>query len=175
MAISPTLISSRVLVAIAAPPSCLVGKVTGLDYRSRHAYLSSRFMKSSEIDSAPFGPPMIGALLRIPWEAVQRHMLERLHESGFDDFDPAYLSVARYPGPQGMTPWVIKAPRRASVTRQWPSFISLETASKLTKYNPKSRTVCGEVYAPDFDPGQDRSAADVTDQAEKTGSEKSPP
>jgi len=61
-------------------------------------------MKSSEIDSAPFGPPMIGALLRIPWEAVQRHMLERLHESGFDDFDPAYLSVARYPGPQGMRP-----------------------------------------------------------------------
>jgi len=47
---------------------------------------------------------MIGALLRIPWEAVQRHMLERLHESGFDDFDPAYLSVARYPGPQGMRP-----------------------------------------------------------------------
>ncbi len=47
---------------------------------------------------------MIGALLRIPWEAVQRHMLERLHESGFDDFDPAYLPVVRYPGPQGMRP-----------------------------------------------------------------------
>ncbi|HEX6761879.1 MAG TPA: MarR family transcriptional regulator [Gaiellaceae bacterium] len=61
-------------------------------------------MKSSEIDSKPFGPPMIGALLRVPWEAVQAHMLKRLHERGFDDFDPAYLPVVRYPGPQGLRP-----------------------------------------------------------------------
>ena len=52
----------------------------------------------------PFGPPLIGALLRIPWEAVQRHMLERLHERGFGDFDAAYLSVFQYPGPQGARP-----------------------------------------------------------------------
>lgn len=31
-------------------------------------------------------------------------MLERLHERGFDDFDPAYLTVFRYPGPQGLRP-----------------------------------------------------------------------
>jgi DNA-binding MarR family transcriptional regulator len=61
-------------------------------------------MKSSEISSEPLGPPLIGALLRVPWEAVQRHMLERLHEHGFDDFDPAYLPVVRYPGPQGARP-----------------------------------------------------------------------
>ena len=52
----------------------------------------------------PFGPPLIGALLRVPWEAVQRHMLERLHERGFDDFDAAYLNVFQYPGPQGARP-----------------------------------------------------------------------
>jgi DNA-binding MarR family transcriptional regulator len=52
----------------------------------------------------PFGPPLIGALLRIPWEAVQRHMLERLHERGFDDLDPAHLAVFQYPGPQGARP-----------------------------------------------------------------------
>ena len=44
-------------------------------------------------DAAPFGPPLIGALLRMPWDAVQQHMLDRLHESGFGDFDAAYLSV----------------------------------------------------------------------------------
>lgn len=54
--------------------------------------------------TAPFGPPLIGALLRIPWEAVQRHMLERLHERGFDDLDPAHLAVFQYPGPQGARP-----------------------------------------------------------------------
>jgi DNA-binding MarR family transcriptional regulator len=50
------------------------------------------------------GPPLIGALLRVPWEAVQEHMLERLHERGFADFDAAYLSVFQYPGPQGARP-----------------------------------------------------------------------
>ena len=61
---------------------------------------SSRFTNQE----GPFGPPLIGALLRVPWEAVQRHMLERLHESGFDDLDAAHLNVFQYPGPQGARP-----------------------------------------------------------------------
>jgi DNA-binding MarR family transcriptional regulator len=70
---------------------------------------SSDFMKSVKTGAEPFGPPLIGALLRIPWEAVQRHMLERLHDRGFDDFDPAYLTVFRYPGPQGARPTDVAA------------------------------------------------------------------
>ena len=50
------------------------------------------------------GPPLIGALLRAPWEAVHRHMLERLHGRGFDDLDAAHLIVFQYPGPQGTRP-----------------------------------------------------------------------
>ena len=63
---------------------------------------SSHFMKS--VAAEPFGPPLIGALLRVPWEAVQRRMLERLHERGFDDLDAAHLNVFQYPGPQGARP-----------------------------------------------------------------------
>ena len=44
------------------------------------------------------------ALLRMPWEEVQRHMLERLHQQGFDDLDAAHLNVFQYPGPQGTRP-----------------------------------------------------------------------
>jgi DNA-binding MarR family transcriptional regulator len=47
---------------------------------------------------------LIGALLRMPLEAVQERMLERLHAEGFTDFDPAYLTVFRYPGPQDARP-----------------------------------------------------------------------
>ena len=54
--------------------------------------------------SATFGPPLIGALLRAPWEAVRRRMLERLHEQGFDDLDAPHLNVFLYPGPQGRRP-----------------------------------------------------------------------
>ncbi len=66
-------------------------------------------MKPGEIETGPFGPPLIGALLRIPWETVQQHMLERLHEHGFDDFDRAYFAVFRYPGPQGARPTDVAA------------------------------------------------------------------
>ncbi len=50
------------------------------------------------------GPPLIGALLRMPWEQVQRRMLEQLHEHGFDDLDTPHLNVLLYPGPQGARP-----------------------------------------------------------------------
>jgi DNA-binding MarR family transcriptional regulator len=79
-------------------------------------------MKSTEssaftttgIDEQPFGPPLIGALLRMPWDAVQQHMLDRLHESGFEDFDAAYLTVFQYPGPQGTRPSELAARLRIS-------------------------------------------------------------
>jgi DNA-binding MarR family transcriptional regulator len=61
-----------------------------------------------------FGPPLIGALLRRPWEAVQRHMLERLHERGFDDLEAAHLNVFQYPGPQGARPSELAAQLRVS-------------------------------------------------------------
>src|SRR5829696_5113041 len=64
---------------------------------------SSHFTNSAPAEQ-PFGPPLIGALLRIPWEAVQRHMLKRLHERGYDDLDAAHLNVFHYPGPQGARP-----------------------------------------------------------------------
>jgi DNA-binding MarR family transcriptional regulator len=64
----------------------------------------------------PFGPPLIGALLRIPWEAVRRRMLERLHEHGFDDLDTAHLTVFQYPGPQGTRPSELAA--RLGVSKQ---------------------------------------------------------
>jgi DNA-binding MarR family transcriptional regulator len=63
-----------------------------------------------------FGPPLIGALLRLPWEAVQRHMLDRLHQDGLDDFDAAHLIVFQYPGPQGARPSELAA--RLRITKQ---------------------------------------------------------
>ena len=72
---------------------------------------SSHFTK---VAPGPFGPPLIGALLRIPWEAVRRRMLERLTERGFDDLDAAHLTVFQFPGPQGMKPSELAARLRAS-------------------------------------------------------------
>lgn len=76
---------------------------------------SSRFTKISPEEQPP-GPPLIGALLRVPWEAVQRRMLERLHERGFGDFDAAYLNVFQYPGPHGARPSDLAA--RLKISKQ---------------------------------------------------------
>ena len=64
----------------------------------------------------PSGPPLIGALLRVPWEAVQRRMLERMHERGFTDLDAAHLNVFQYPGPQGARPSELAA--RLGISKQ---------------------------------------------------------
>ena len=79
----------------------------------------ARSNKSSDFtisggDEGPFGPPLVGALLRMPWDAVQQHMLDRLHGSGFGDFDAAYLTVFQYPGPQAARPSELAARLRVS-------------------------------------------------------------
>jgi len=68
---------------------------------------------SSYFTTSP-GPPLIGALLRMPWEAVQRRMLAALHERGFEDLDAAHLNVFQYPGPEGARPSELAARLRIS-------------------------------------------------------------
>jgi DNA-binding MarR family transcriptional regulator len=74
---------------------------------------SSDFTRSG---AEPLGPPLIGALLRIPWEQVMRRMLERLNEHGFDDLDAPHLNLLLYPGPQGTRPSELAA--RRGMTKQ---------------------------------------------------------
>jgi DNA-binding MarR family transcriptional regulator len=93
---------------------------------------SSRFTRS-DFPKEAFGPPLIGALLRLPWEAVQRRMLERLHEHGFDDLDAAHLSVFQYPGPQGAKPSELAS--RLRVSKQALNYLlgELERRGYLTR------------------------------------------
>ena len=78
--------------------------------------MGTRNSSSRFTNGEPVGPPLIGALLRFPWEAVQRHMLERLHQHGFDDLDAAHMNVFQYPGPQGARPSELAA--RLGVSKQ---------------------------------------------------------
>ena len=59
---------------------------------------------------------MIGALLRMPVDAVHRRMFERLHERGFTDIDPAHLIVFQWPGPDDARPSELAA--RLQISKQ---------------------------------------------------------
>jgi DNA-binding MarR family transcriptional regulator len=64
--------------------------------------LSSAFTQPDAEVSAP--PPLIGALLRVPFETVRDRMLAGLHERGFTDLVAAHLDVFQYPGPENQRP-----------------------------------------------------------------------
>src|SRR3954470_19955609 len=80
------------------------------------ASTSSSAFTNSAGSAERFGPPMVGALLRTPWEAVQQRMLERLPDHGFTDLDFAHLNVFQYPGPHGARPADLAA--RLAITKQ---------------------------------------------------------
>lgn len=70
-------------------------------------------LTTSRTDPTPV-PPLIGALLRMPWEVVRGRMLSGLHDRGYTDLVPAHLTVLQYPGPQGLRPSELAARTRMS-------------------------------------------------------------
>jgi DNA-binding MarR family transcriptional regulator len=60
--------------------------------------------------------PLLGALLRLGADRVQRHLMKRLAAAGFDDLGRAHLVVLRYPPPDGERPSDLA--RRANMTKQ---------------------------------------------------------
>ena len=64
--------------------------------------LSSGFTQTDPEAASP--PPLIGALLRVPFETVRDRMLIGLHERGFTDLVAAHLDVFQYPGPENQRP-----------------------------------------------------------------------
>src|SRR5689334_19219516 len=74
--------------------------------------LSSGFTQPDVAPAPP--PPLIGALLRVPWEAVRERMLAGLHDRGFTDLIAAHVDVWRYPGPENQRPSELATQTRMS-------------------------------------------------------------
>ena len=75
--------------------------------------LSSDFTQP-DAQAAKAPPPLIGALLRIPFETVRNRMLTGLHQRGYTDLIPAHLDVFQYPGPENQRPIDLAAQTRMS-------------------------------------------------------------
>jgi DNA-binding MarR family transcriptional regulator len=59
---------------------------------------------------------LIGALVRVPTEAIFRRIVRDLNATGFDGLTLAHLAVLRYPGPDGERPSLLA--ERAGISKQ---------------------------------------------------------
>jgi DNA-binding MarR family transcriptional regulator len=59
---------------------------------------------------------LIGALLRVPAQAIHRRIIRELNASGFEDLHLPHIAVFQYPGPDGVRPGVLA--ERAGVSKQ---------------------------------------------------------
>jgi DNA-binding MarR family transcriptional regulator len=94
--------------------------------------LSSDLTNSTTHTPSP-PPPLIGALLRVPWETARERMLAGLHERGYDDLVAAHLDVLQYPGPDSARPSELAA--RTGMTKQALNYLlgQMEALGYLTR------------------------------------------
>jgi len=59
---------------------------------------------------------LIGALLRVPAQAIQRRIITRLNAAGFDELRLPHMAVLQFPGPDGVRPTVLAD--RAGMSKQ---------------------------------------------------------
>ena len=61
-------------------------------------------------------PPLIGALLRIPSEAIHRRLIRDLNAAGFEGLSLPHMAVLQFPGPDGVRPGALA--ERAGISKQ---------------------------------------------------------
>ena len=76
---------------------------------------------------------LIGALLRVPSEAIHRRIIDGLNAAGFQGLSLPHMALFRFPGPDGIRPSVLA--ERAGMSKQAMNRLlgSLEALGYLTR------------------------------------------
>ena len=64
----------------------------------------------------PAPPPLLGALLRVPANAILRRIIRELNAAGFDELRLPHMAVLQFPGPDGERPGTLA--ERAGMSKQ---------------------------------------------------------
>ena len=72
-------------------------------------------MEFTEVSSLSV-PPLIGALLRQPAQAIFHRLIAALNEAGFEELRLPHMAVFQYPGPDGFRPSELA--ERANMSKQ---------------------------------------------------------
>ncbi len=59
---------------------------------------------------------LIGALLRVPAQAIHRRIIHELNEAGFEELRVPHMAVLQFPGPDGARPGALA--ERAGISKQ---------------------------------------------------------
>src|SRR5512144_1957918 len=68
---------------------------------------------SSPVDTQDM---LIGALLRVPAQAIHRRIIKELNAAGFDELSMPHMAVLQFPGPDGVRPGTLAD--RAGMSKQ---------------------------------------------------------
>src|SRR3954470_1000692 len=87
----------------------------------------------SSTRTVPASEMLIGALLRVPAQAIHRRIIMELNAAGFDDLRVPHMAVLQFPGPDGVRPGVLA--ERAGMSKQAMNQLlkSLEALGYLTR------------------------------------------
>lgn len=79
---------------------------------------------------------LIGALLRVPAQVIQRRLIQELNAAGFRGLVMPHMAVLQFPGPDGVRPGVLA--ERAGISKQAMNQLlrSLEKLGYLVRRNP---------------------------------------
>jgi DNA-binding MarR family transcriptional regulator len=92
-------------------------------------------MSSSPSRHPPLAPKsmLIGALLRVPAQAIHRRIIKELNAAGFEELRVPHMAVLQFPGPDGIRPGVLA--ERAGMSKQAMNQLlrSLETLGYLAR------------------------------------------
>lgn len=78
-------------------------------------------------------PPLIGALLRVPANAILRRIITELNTAGFGELRLPHMAVLQFPGPDGVSPGTLA--ERAGMSKQAMNQLlrSLETCGYIVR------------------------------------------
>jgi DNA-binding MarR family transcriptional regulator len=83
---------------------------------------SKLYLPEMSMPSPPKKPPvktedmLIGALLRVPAQAIHRRLINELGAAGFAGLSLPHLAVLQFPGPDGVRPGMLA--KRAGISKQ---------------------------------------------------------
>src|SRR6516162_9631573 len=82
---------------------------------------------------------LIGALLRVPAQAIQRRIIKELNAAGYDGLRVPHMAVLQFPGPDGVRPGTLA--ERAGMSKQAMNQLlgSLETLGYIVRSDEPGR------------------------------------